>query len=112
MKVLSRSRCIGVLFLFLLLLPNMLILPSLATSHSIYDNYESEITTGVINTYYQSSSAFQSVQEGFDLTNSTLRIIVGASFYYNTSGASIMQIQAVDNSSGLLISSQNHGIQK
>jgi len=98
------------LFILLLLLPIIPFLPSKATSHSFYDNYETETTTGRINVYYQSGAAFQYIQEALSLTNSSLRIIVGTRFYYNTSAASKLQIKFIDNTTGISVTSQNLSI--
>ncbi len=107
MKILYHRWSAGIFLLLLILLPYILVLPSIATNPTVYDNYDSETSTGEINIYYQSGSAFQYVQERLNLTNTTLRIIVGTNFYYHTSSSALMQIQAVDNSSGVVASSDN-----
>ncbi|NVM52764.1 MAG: hypothetical protein HWN66_03590 [Candidatus Helarchaeota archaeon] len=107
MKVLWNRRNAGILFLLLILLPYVFILPSMATSHTIYDNYESETSSGEINIYYQSGSAFQYVQEMRNITDTTLRIIAGATFYYHTYADTVIKVQAVDDSSSVIASSSN-----
>lgn len=107
MKLRVYHRYIGIMFILLLLVPLTLVLPSKAASHSFYDNYETITPTGTINVYYQSGAKFQYIQEALSLTNSSLRIIVGTQFYYNTSATSKLQIKFVDNSSGVSVTSQN-----
>ncbi len=107
MKTSYYKWSVGIFLILLLVFPYFLILPSMATSPTIYDNYESEVSTGVINLYNQSSSAFQHIQELLELTNSTFRIVLGTRFNYSSNGASQIKIQAIDNSSGLIVSSQN-----
>jgi len=79
----------------------------MATPHSVFENYETETTSGVINIYYQSGSAFQYVQERLDMSNSTLRIVTGAGFFYHTNADTVVKVQVVDDSSNLVASSDN-----
>ncbi|MHA1277546.1 MAG: hypothetical protein ACTSQ8_10165 [Candidatus Helarchaeota archaeon] len=107
MKSLVHKWCAGIFLILALILPNFLFIPSIAATHTIYDNYDSDTSTGVINVYYQSPLAFQSVQEVLDLTNSSIHLIVGTQFYYSSDADSELVISAIDNSSGLTVSSQN-----
>ncbi len=107
MKSLGHKCYAGLMLLTILILPNILILPSMAATHTVYDNYESDTSSGVINVYFDSALAFQSVQEALDLANSNLRLVVGADFFYSTDDVSELTISAVDNSSAITVSSPN-----
>lgn len=107
MKLINQKCCVGILLLILFILPTFLILPAIATSPTIYDNYDSDTTTDIVNIYYQSGSAFQYVQEKLSLTDSSLRIVTAAHFYYHNNADTLIQVQAVDESSGVISSSQN-----
>ncbi len=110
MKAIYYRRNIGILLSFLILIPYVFIIPCMAISHTVYDNYEFETTAGVRNVYYQSGSAFQYVQEKLVLTNSTLRLIAGTNFYYHTNSNTVIRIQAVDDSAGVIASTENISI--
>ncbi|NVM29849.1 MAG: hypothetical protein HWN65_13475 [Candidatus Helarchaeota archaeon] len=107
MKILYNKRYTGILLLFMVLLPNVFILPSMANSQTIRDNYETETTSGVINIYYQSASAFQYVMERMLSPESSYRIVTGATFWYHTNNATTIKILAVDDSSSVEASSDN-----